>query len=891
MNKCFALLLCMCIGGFLYAQVTISGTVKNESGIALANASIIVSPLNSNKVIAFKMTDSKGAFSIQVQTLLDSLQVKLNMMNHEADVKIIPNKTQEIHFTAHPKATLLEEVVVKDPMVYRKGDTIVHDVGQYANKNDRTLADVINRMPGLAIDPSGKIQYQGKDINQFSVEGKDMMQGRYGIIPNSIPYKDVSKLEVMENHQPVKMLKNKVPSENAGINIKLKKEITWTGTGSLGLGASPFLWNLKLTPMLFSKKRQALVSFKSNNTGEDIISEFGNFIGFSGFIGLSQDNETGKFLTLSSVSPPSSIAQNRYWFNTSHTASANYLYGLKKEWETKANLQYIYHELDLAGSSKTTITNLNNDGQVLNQIDYTRSSNLNNIERSVKATVSLNRNASNNFFKNDINFGYDRNSGYATIRLDGMPAYQQKQTDGFSVQNSLSALFPIDKKSKYLINLQSYINYVQDPEWYKVDTLSGLQFTNPDMQTATSLKQLKRSGSFNTTNTVNMGLSKKQWTFVPGIKFIYTNDLLNSDIELTQNGGSVQQMAIPWRNRLKMEQFNTQASLGINFKNDRYRLSLNLPFSNNTINVNDAENAFQKNLNKWLFQPSFFTELTVKKFTFSANAGRSNRFSSLTSLYPGFIFNALNITAYQSPIEEAQTTRAGSRIAYKNLLLNIDANVGYSYTYNRSNIILSRQIANNGQQVSTATLLDNSGYSHGLSLGFVKYMKKAATNIGTGISYTNSSSMYLLNNNLFTSVSHNQAASLKIENSSLNWLIASYNFVYGQSKRIDRGTDNFTTTISQAGKLSFYVFKSGSLNFSGDWNRYNIGAQKFNNQFVDASYRHTIGKRKIDVELKWMNILNTKEYEQVIINNIQTSITQFKLRPSQVLLSVRMNLR
>ncbi len=117
----------------------------------------------------------------------------------------------------------MEEVFVKDPMMFRKGDTIVHDVEQFANKNDRTLADVIKRMPGLEIDESGKIKYQGKDVNQFTVEGKDLMQGRYGIIPNAIPHKDVGKLEVIENNQPIKILKDKVPSENAGINIKLKK--------------------------------------------------------------------------------------------------------------------------------------------------------------------------------------------------------------------------------------------------------------------------------------------------------------------------------------------------------------------------------------------------------------------------------------------------------------------------------------------------------------------------------------------------------------------------------------------------------------------------------------------------------------------------------------------
>lgn len=891
MIKWITLLISMSTSTMLCAQVIISGTVKNQSGTPLVNASIIISPVGSNKVIAFKMTDGKGAFSIAHQYGLDSIQVKLNLLNHETEIKTIINQTQEVHFIAKEKATVLEEVFVKDPMVFRKGDTIVHDVAQFANKNDRTLADVIKRMPGLEIDESGKMKYQGKDINQFTVEGKDLMQGRYGIIPNSIPHQDVGKLEVVENNQPIKMLKDKVPSENAGINIKLKKSVTWTGSGSAALGLSPFLWNLKLTPMLFTKKRQALFNVKSNNTGEDIISENGNFISLSGFMGQSQDNGTGNFLQPSLVNPPASIPQNRYWFNRSHAIGANFLEGLKHDWEAKANLLYTYHELDLKGSSNTSITNLNADGTVLNTLNYSRKSDLNDIARKAKATLSLNRNAKANFFKNDLIFSVDRSNSRSTLEVNGIPAYQRTHANGFSIQNSLSTLFAIDKQSKHLINLQSYINYVHDPEWYRVDSLKALQFSDADMQSALSLQQFKRSGSFNTTNTVSMAFSRNDLTIIPAMRFLYADELLNTDLELTQATGVVQSKEVPWLNRLKLNNFNTQASVGINLKKDNIRFSLNLPLSNNIIHIKDEENIFQRELNKWLFQPSLFAELSAKKFTFSATAARVNRFSSLTGIYPGYVFSALNINAYQSPIEEAALTRAGSRIAYKNLLHNIDANVGYNYTYNKSNIMLSRQIADNGQQVSTAVLQNNSGTTHTLFFNFSKYMKRAATNLGAGYNYTRSTTMNLLNNNLFTAINHNQNASLKIENSSLSWLIAGYTIAYGYSKRTDRGANNLTYTLSQAAKLSFYISEKSAFNISGDWNRYAIAQQQFNNQFADASYRHTIGKRNIDLELKWMNIFNAKEYEQVLINTIQTNITRFTLRPSQLLVSVRMNLR
>ncbi|TDS53344.1 hypothetical protein [Myroides indicus] len=58
---------------------------------------------------------------------------------------------------------------------------------------------------------------------------------------------------------------------------------------------------------------------------------------------------------------------------------------------------------------------------------------------------------------------------------------------------------------------------------------------------------------------------------------------------------------------------------------------------------------------------------------------------------------------------------------------------------------------------------------------------------------------------------------------------------------------------------------------------------------MDLMYRFKWDNKKIDFEIEWQNILNTQEYEEVIINNIQTSTTWFKLRPAQVLFSVRFN--
>ena len=104
------------------------------------------------------------------------------------------------------------------------------------------------------------------------------MEGGYGTINNSLPKDAVQKVEVMENHQPVKILQDKVPSENAAINVKLKNTVTMTGRGEVGTGfGEPWLWNVKLTPRFFGQKNQWVINYKTNNNGETVEKE-GNIL-------------------------------------------------------------------------------------------------------------------------------------------------------------------------------------------------------------------------------------------------------------------------------------------------------------------------------------------------------------------------------------------------------------------------------------------------------------------------------------------------------------------------------------------------------------------------------------------------------------------------------------
>jgi hypothetical protein len=167
------------------------------------------------------------------------------------------------------------------------------------------------------------------------------MEGGYGTVNNSLPKDAVSKVEVLENHQPVSILRDKVPSEQAALNIKLKKSVTMTGRGEIGAGFSPLLWNVKLTPMFFGQKNQWVVNYKANNNGESVEKE-GNLLSFgSRWEGRRSQAGQKSWTNVETAGVPD-VPEKRYLLNNVHFFSANLLTSpfKNKEWELKANASY-----------------------------------------------------------------------------------------------------------------------------------------------------------------------------------------------------------------------------------------------------------------------------------------------------------------------------------------------------------------------------------------------------------------------------------------------------------------------------------------------------------------------------------------------------------------------
>jgi hypothetical protein len=333
------------------AQINISGKVIDVSSNEPIEGASLVIRNPEGKITKYTISDANGTFSISIPDIKRHT-LDVSMMSFAKQTLKLDSVQLPVTIFMKASATMLKEVAVKADRIREQGDTITYYVGSFAQVQDRSIGDVLKRMPGIDVSNSGKIQYQGEDINKFYIEGFDLLGGKYGIATNGISHDDVGVVEVMENHQPMQVLSGISFSDKAAINLKLKSKAkaTWTSHGKVGGGYSwqpdGTVWDGEWFTMAVMGGFQDITTFKTNNIGEDVSESTTDFFASSHETGLS------RYVGVSLPDVPN-LSRKRTLFNRSAMVSTNSLWKVRNG-EFKAQMDYSFNRVSSQAANKTT---------------------------------------------------------------------------------------------------------------------------------------------------------------------------------------------------------------------------------------------------------------------------------------------------------------------------------------------------------------------------------------------------------------------------------------------------------------------------------------------------------------------------------------------------------
>lgn len=359
------LVVLLCFTTTASAQELTGRVVDAADGRPLAGA-ILLAADSTGRQAGYATSAADGAFRLRPRQGMRAARIDVSMMGYRAQRFDAARLPQEIRLEA--SAVEIREVEIRAPRLSLRGDTVSYNVASFTEAQDRTIADVLRKMPGIEVEKSGEIRYNGEAINKFYIEGMDMLDGRYSLATNNIAPQDVASVEVMENHQPIKALRDVLYSDRAALNLRLKKQARshWTGTLRGAGGGSPdeVLGSGSAFAMRIAAQSQSILNLKGGNTGEDPTADLHQLTAEEMLNGADNRYEAPAWFSTGLSEAP--LDDSRTRLNRSAMASADHLRKLTDDYQLSGHVAWGYDRLTSDYASR--IVRYLSDGELAEEL-------------------------------------------------------------------------------------------------------------------------------------------------------------------------------------------------------------------------------------------------------------------------------------------------------------------------------------------------------------------------------------------------------------------------------------------------------------------------------------------------------------------------------------------
>ncbi|WP_289764656.1 carboxypeptidase regulatory-like domain-containing protein [uncultured Duncaniella sp.] len=851
-------LLCLLATANAIAQTDVTGmVVDKESNEPITGASVIVKGADG-KIKKYTTSKSDGGFTMSLPSVA-GCRLEVSMMSFAKKTIFLDSVSFPLTVRLEPGSTLLKEVTVKADRIREQGDTITYNVGSFAQQQDRSIGDVLKRMPGINVESSGKIQYQGEDINKFYIEGSDLLGGKYGIATNGISHEDVGAVEVMENHQPMQVLSGISFSDKAAINLKLKNKAkaTWTFHGDAGGGYSwqpeGAIWDGELFAMAVMSNFQNITTFKTNNIGEDLSAQATDF--FSGRRGTDLHRYVG-------VSLPGvpNLSRKRTLFNRSALVSTNSLWKLGRG-EFKTQIDYSFNRVKAEAANITTYY-LNEGNCVVtedrNGVDRSHSLSGKLIYELNQKTAFINNTLKTNIDWDDISLGVS--GSLSNNQTASLPDYYAGND------------FKLIKR----FNGRHLITFISKNEWESLPQTLSVSMNDGFM------RQQVKDHAFYTNESATYAFSIKGITvsLEGGVKGYFRS--LNTELP-----DMPEEISGTTTNVLNTNYLTVYATPKLEYWVRRVNFSLNAP-------VSFAHYTFDKalaNRSEVYFSPSLSMNWKPNnRFSMDMRGGTGRSPMNLNLIQPGYV-----MTNYRS-------FRRGVDDFYNSTSQNVSVNLSYKHTRRGvfANVFAMQSWSHNPYTLAQQLYGDYVVYSY-TSAKSDRKMLMASGNIGKTLdfmrgsaningSFSRNESYLISENNSVNSVGTSWSAGAKINGALLRWLSFDYRFDFSSSRLAMNGSNaSWLGSMENEFLLNIMPHKKWEWHISGEHYRNELSNDNFKNVFLlDTKLIFKLSKR-LELSSSLSNIFNQRTYNYITYNQLTSFESQRWLRGRELLISISLS--
>ncbi len=875
------LLLLTCSTDLLFAQSTtrIHGIVKDSIGEVLESASVTVIDQNGAG-ISFAKTDRKGFFDMLFQRSEEHFSLKITYIGYQQ--LVVPlSAISHYPYVAILKRThnQLSEITVKsNNKISLSSDTVNYNVSALKDQNDRVIADLIARLPGIQIDDNGAISYNGKRISTVYIDGDNLLDGKYRTATNNVPVDAVEQVQVIERDQPIKALNGYTVASNVALNLKITEHARTVtiNTGALGLGNKAYTG--ELNNLILKKGIKSVNNIKANNIGQNLQAE-------QAAIGVSySSSEIGlktptPYLTMMSGVTPT-LNEKYHLINNDNAGNVNALYKLKSDWALRLNMAVLELRRKYNYSNSVNYFLPNADTVRYHEIQHTT-------ERLSQWQIGaqIEKNSNSVYLKSNTKLDLPNWYRSGGTNQNNLAFKQIQPTNQLSLSNetNLTKAMGVDQVLQYNSVLQFYKtneNLKISPGIQQEIVNDSIDYMLLDQQVSTKNLFVNQSATYKT--------KFARFVLSTSLGINYEHNTLLTDLHKTDSLNSSSTVGTDFRNNVVFKNMGLFGKAALIYLLKKGSLSLEASPSYNFINFNaaDAEqNTFFR------FNPALDYRNRIGKYSeLDFRYSQQSIFGEIDDIYTGTILtNYRQFSTNNTPLPQTDLHSIWARFAYRKPISMLFYAVSLNYDRSSQNFINS-YIIDAGVTKTIAIDYQNATDKYAFSGNISKYIFWIGANISAGANIGLQKGNSLYNNEIANFHAYHVNISLTARKKIWSKITVSLTgdlggLTHEQSTSQDLVIRNISKLNKVKAEFQHNLSDQIAYTIVNNFTSYKqASTQPVKNNFLDLNLKYSPIKWKSFFELQCINLINQKLYQHIHADANQLSIFQLPLRSRTLLL-------
>ena len=443
---------------------SISGIVLNKADEKTPVAGALVRAVDSQgETLSYVISGEDGRFSLPLPQCADTIMVSF--------LGYIPFACPRPFRTAYrimlvPKEELLKEAVVSADKVVFSGDTIRYNVNALKRKEDTVLSDFLSRVPGIEVDKKGFVKYNGQQINKLYLDGRDVLQNDYNLATRNLSIDIIKEIEVLENHQAIKMMRGILTSEQAALNIvlneKAKMKVNWGISGGIGVTSedSSLVGYARASAFYLGGKYSTINVGGFDNDGFALLEQE-----HSPYMGISSGHkQVESYLKTSRVKAP--LSDPISLFNKSLEASTINHFSVNETSSVSFSLKYGRDGYNSRSMQKSVYKDTDNAGLTIDREERRQ-----DLQQSLSAVLAYTNNGTNAFISSKTIAALEQMGGTTDVS-GGRIMAQSTAGNNWNVENETTASI---RNGPRILSLEFYTQISGIEESLRLDGESANQ--------------------------------------------------------------------------------------------------------------------------------------------------------------------------------------------------------------------------------------------------------------------------------------------------------------------------------------------------------------------------------------------------------------------------------